>query len=204
MGARVGRAQAVSGDPERGPTSQAARTPNGTGLAEPHASNRTTVGASPLHGRGGDPDAGCPWGTRRTAPPPYDSDEREIAGGDPPGTTQGRAPRAWRADPYAMGVRTGRPDMRAIGGRAKPRQALEPRGPPNVLPSTHTGMGGGATTVRLATPCWRRRSVGPSCGRRNTPAVMNVITITVKFMVLNANLEERDKSPGRTSKLEAC
>ena len=60
MGARVGRAQAVSGDPERGPNLAGGSRPKGTGFAEPHASNRTTVGASPLHGRGGDPDAGCP------------------------------------------------------------------------------------------------------------------------------------------------
>merc|ERR1712197_265145 len=122
------------------------------------------------HGRGATWTAGCPWGTRRTAPPPYDSDEREIAGGDPPGTTQGRAPRAWRADPYAMGVRTGCPDVRAIGGRMK-----APAGPrttrPAERPPQHTHWNkGDATKVKLATPCWRRRSVGPSRGQRNTPA----------------------------------
>ena len=41
-------------------------------------------GSESPHGRGGDPDGRVSTGTRRTAPPPHDSEESEIAGGGVP------------------------------------------------------------------------------------------------------------------------
>ena len=140
----------VSGEPKPSAvTPRGARTSQAARVQKERASPSPTRRAGrpwervPSTGEGAARTAGRPSWTRRTASPPYDSDEREIAGGEPPGTTQGRAPRDVRADPFATGDRT--------GGPVRKRERLAPAVPPTERPAERPpqpqSKGGEAPTV---------------------------------------------------------